>query len=154
MAYRDQFVDLTTAEAIEQIRLDGLRRLSRLIDPDAPIRKQDLVPFLTKKLAREDIVRGIYESPSELNQAAVQEALIRPMGRLDVGRFEAKYGQRPARGTERAPDPLGLLMPGGAAIPKDLRPILSRFLPEPRPLTIASEEELTMSHTSDNRCQP
>jgi hypothetical protein len=133
---------LTTAEAIEQLRLDTLRPLARLIGADAPTRKQDIVPYLTEKLAREDIVRRLYESLNEMNQAAVQEALKSPLGRLDPERFEAKYGRGPGWGNERSPSALGLLLPMGSAIPKDLRPILSRFVPEPRPLAIASEEEL------------
>jgi hypothetical protein len=142
MAYRDQDEDLTVAEAIEQLRLDTLRPLAKLIDADAPTRKQDLVPFLTAKLAREDIIRRLYDSLDETRQAAVQEALKDRKGRLDSRRFQAKYGRMPGRGTERSPTPLGLLMPRGSALPKDLRPILATFVPEPRPLAISSGEEL------------
>ena len=91
------FEDLTTAEAIDRLRLDSLRPLAKLIDPDAPTRKQDIVPFLTRKLAREDVVRRLYESLSDLGKAAVQEALKNPDGRLDSTRFHAKYGIRPER---------------------------------------------------------
>ncbi len=142
MRYRDPDYDLTTAEAIERLRLDTLRPLAKLIDADAPTTKRDLVPFLTQRLAREDVVRRLYAALDETNRAAVQEALKDRRGRLDPGRFEAKYGRGPTRGTERAPTALGLLMPQGSAIPKDLRPILSRFVPEPRPLVISGAEEL------------
>ena len=40
------------------------------------------------------------------------------------------------------PTALGLFMPVGSAIPEDLRQILAKFVPEPRPLEISSEEEL------------
>jgi hypothetical protein len=142
MAYRDQHEDLTTAEAIDQIRLDTLRPLAKLVDSDAPTRKQDIVPFLAKTLANEDVVRRLYESLNETNKAVVQEALKRPMGRLDAERFQAKSGRGPTWGSERAPTALGLLMPSGSAVPRDMRPILSRFVPEPRPLAISGEEEL------------
>ncbi len=142
MAYRDRFEDLTTAEAIEQLRLDTLRPLAKLVDPDAPTRKQDIVPFLTRKLAREDVVRRLYESLNDLSKAAVQEALKDPDGRLDSRRFHAKYGLVPGGGSSKSPSALGLLMPVGSAIPEDLRPILATFVPEPRPLDIASVEEL------------
>jgi hypothetical protein len=142
MAYRDQDEDRTTAEAIEQLRLDTLRPLAKLIDADAPTRKQDLVPFLTERLAREGIVRQLYDSLDEISQGAVQEALKDRKGRLDSRRFQAKYGRKPNQGTERSPTALGLLMPQGSAIPKDMRPILAKFVPEPRPLAISSDEEL------------
>ena len=142
MAYRDQFVALTTAEAIDQLRLDTLRPLAKLIDPDAPTRKQDIVPFLTRKLAHEDVVRRLYESLSDLGKAAVQEALKAADGRLDTRRFHAKYGFVPGSGTSKSPGALGLLMPLASAIPKDLRPILAKFVPEPRPLDVSSVEEL------------
>jgi hypothetical protein len=142
MAYRDQFDDLTTAEAIDQLRLDTLRPLAQLVDPDAPTRKQDIVPFLTRKLAREDVVRRLYESLSDLGKAAVQEGLKDPEGRLDTRRFQAKYGSVPGSGPSKSPNALGLLMPAGSAIPKDLRPILARFVPEPRPLVIDGVDEL------------
>jgi hypothetical protein len=141
MAYRDRLEDPTTAEAIEKLRLDTLRPLAKLVDPDAPTRKQDLVPYLADRLRREDVVRRLYESLDETNRAAVQEALKSPAGRLDSGRFEAKYGRRPVRGTERSPTALGLLLLSESAIPRDLRPILSTFVPEPRALAISGAEE-------------
>jgi hypothetical protein len=142
MAYRDQFVDMTTAEAIDQLRLDDLRPLAKLVHPDAPTTKRDIVPFLTRKLAQEDVVRRLYESLVELSKAVVQEALASAGGRLDSQRFQAKYGLVPGWGNSKSPNALGLLMPMEKAIPKDLRPILMKFVPEPRPLNITSVEEL------------
>ena len=142
MAYRDQFEDLTTAEAIEQLRLDNLRPLAKLIDPDAPTRKQDIVPYLTRKLAREDIVRRLYESLNDLSKAAVQEALKAPDGPAGYHAVPRQVRLRAGRGSSKSPSALGLLMPVGSAIPEDLRPILAKFVPEPRPLEISSVEEL------------
>ena len=100
------------------------------------------MPFLTRKLRAEDVVRRLYESLNDLSKAAVQEALKYPDGRLDSTRFHAKYGFVPGGGSSKSPGALGLFMPVGSAIPKDLRPILAKFVPEPSPLEISSEEEL------------
>ena len=142
MAYRELYDDMDTAGAIEQLRLDTLRPLAKLVDPDAPTRKQDIVPFLTRNLAREDVVRRLYESLSDRGKAAVQEALKDPEGRLNSARFQAKYGFMPGGGTSKSPSALGLLMPVGSAIPEDLRPILAKFVPEPRSLDISSALDL------------
>src|SRR3954463_14849173 len=110
MAYRSDTDDLTFAEAIEQLNLETLRPLAQLLDRDAPARKRDIVPYLTQRLAREDMVRRLYESLGHLGQAAVQEALDDPLGQLDPVRFQAKYGRMPDAGGWKSPKVLRLLM--------------------------------------------
>ncbi len=123
---------LKVAEAIALLNLDELRPLGKLVSPDAPSRKQDLVPYLTQMLAREDVVRRLYESLDKLSQAAVQEALAHPLGTVDPNRFQAKYSGLPNFGTTRSASALRLLMPRDWSVPTDLRPILKKFVPEPR----------------------
>ena len=142
MAYRSQTEDFTTAEAIERLNLDTLRPLARLIDRNAPTRKQDIVPYLTRLLIREDDVRRLYESLDELGKAAVQEALADPEGQLNSERFQAKYGRLPNRGNTKSPHLLQLFLPWDDSLPLDLRSILRKFVPEPRPVSISSEEDL------------
>ena len=129
-------------EAIAQLNLDQLRPLGKLVSPDAPSRKQDLVPYLTQMLAREDVVRRLYESLDKLSQAAVQEALAHPGGPVDPNRFQAKYSGLPNFGTTKSASALRLFLPGNWSVPTDLRPILQRFVPEPRSASITTIEDL------------
>jgi hypothetical protein len=142
MAYRLEPEDLKVAEAMEQLRLDVLRPLGQLVNRDAPSRKQDLVPYLIQMLAREDVVRRLYESLDTLSQAAVQEALADFGGTVNPERFQAKYGRLPNLGGWKSPAPLRLFMPQGWSLPSDLHPILKRFVPEPRTVSISTSEEL------------
>src|SRR6516162_9791321 len=107
---------LTVAEAYEKTRLDTLRPLAKLLDPDAPTRKTDIVPFLIREMANEERVRQIYHALGSLNQSAIQEAVADPLGMLDPDRFRAKYGQLPGHQTSR----VHLFFPQGWWIPRDL----------------------------------
>ena len=142
MVRRAQIEDLTIAQALESLNLDILRPLGRLIDPGAPTRKQDLVPYLTQMLTREDVLRQLYESLDEQGRAAVQEALASREGRIDSVRFQAKYGSSPALGSWKSPTSLHLFLLVNSSLPKDMRPILMTFVPKPRPLTVSSSEEI------------
>ena len=130
------------SEAIEQLNLEILRPLGQWVGREAPSRKQDLVPYLTQMLARADVVRRLYESLGKLSQEAIQEALVAPGGRLDPDAFQAKYGQLPARSERKSPAHLQLFMPHNWTIPTDLRTILREFVPQPRAVSISSDEEL------------
>jgi hypothetical protein len=142
MANRSDPEFLTVAEAIDQINFDVLRPLGQWVSREAPSRKQDLVPYLTQMLARPDVVRRLYESLDKLSQEAIREALVAPGGRLDPGAFEAKYGRLPGQGERKSPARLQLLMPRNWTLPTDLRPILKEFVPQPRAVSVSSEEEL------------
>jgi Helicase conserved C-terminal domain len=142
MANRSDPELLTIAEAIERHNLDTLRPLGQWVSREAPSRKQDLVPFLTQMLARPDVVRRLYESLDKLSKEAVQEALDSPVGRLDPDRFQAKYGKLPGQGDGKSPARLHLFMTYNWTLPTDLRPILKEFVPQPRGVSISSDEEL------------
>jgi hypothetical protein len=147
MVRRAQAEDLSIAQALESLNLDILRPLGRLIDPDAPTRKQDLVPYLTRMLASEDVLRRLYESLDETSRAAVQEALASREGGLNAVRFQAKYGRSPNLGAGKSTKPLHLFLLVNSSLPKDMRPILKTFVPKPRPLTVSSSEEIPATVT-------
>lgn len=86
---------LTTEEAYQRLKLDALRPLGPLVSADAPTRKGDLVPSLTKAMGRPETVRRLYESLGPVDQAAVQEVIHRDRDGLDRDRFRAKYGHLP-----------------------------------------------------------
>ncbi|MFI5455184.1 MAG: hypothetical protein ACHRXM_06995 [Isosphaerales bacterium] len=130
------------SEAFEKVNLETLRPLAKFVSPDAPTRKMDIVPYLTQTMTREDMVRRLYEKFGDLPKAAIQEAVADPEGRIDTDMFKAKYGEVPDEGTRIAPTRLSLFFPLGWYLPEDLRTILEKFVPEPRPVSIDSSEEL------------
>jgi len=71
-------------------------------------------------LAREEIVRRLHDALDETNQAAVQEALKDRRGRLDPGRFEAKYGRGPTRGVRASAHRPGTAHAPGIGDPEGL----------------------------------
>ena len=79
------------------------------------------------------MVRRLYES---LDDAGQRRRSRKPsptrLGELDVDRFRAKYGQRPTKEPRRRPDQPEPVLSGGMVHPADLRPILEKFVPEPR----------------------
>jgi hypothetical protein len=131
--------------AYEKINLEILRPLAKLISPDAPTRKSDIVPFLSRAMFDEDLVRRLYESLGEVPKAAIQEAVADPLGEIDLARFTAKYGQAPTRGTTTAPSALNLFLPAAWSITDDLRAILEKFVPQPRAVSIDSTEEIPVT---------
>jgi len=133
------------SEAYEKLGLDTLQPLAKLIASDAPKRKSDLVPYLTRLMSRTEEVRRLYDSLGELGKAAIQEALADPGGKLDLNRFDAKYGHRPDLGGYKSASRLQLFLPIDRSIPEDLRLILTDFVPEPREVTISSLDELPES---------
>jgi hypothetical protein len=130
------------AEVYEKVNLDTLRPMAKFISPDAPTRKMDIVPFLVRAMTNEDVVRRLYDKFGELPKAAIQEAVADPLGAINIDRFKAKYGQLPDHGTRDASTRLSLFFPLGWSIPRDLRDVLQKFVPEPRAVSIESTEEL------------
>ncbi|MGO9468494.1 MAG: helicase-associated domain-containing protein [Isosphaeraceae bacterium] len=126
------------SEAYERLGLDTLQPLAKLIAGDAPKRKSDLVPYLSRLMSQPEEIRRLYDSLGEVSKAAIQEALADPAGKLDLDRFIAKYGHRPDLGGYSSASRLQLFLPIDRSIPEDLRLILRDFVPEPREVTISS----------------
>src|SRR4051812_36405140 len=142
MARRDPGERPTNRESYQRLGLDELRPLGRLVAPDPPTRKGDLVPFLADALAREDLVRKLYEALDDAGRAAVQEATHGPEGRVDRERFRAKYGRLPDFGTAKGPTPLRLFLPRDWQLSADLHAILRTFVPPPRAVALAASDDL------------
>src|SRR4051812_4244163 len=142
MARRDPGERLTDRESYQRLNLDELRPLGRLVAPEPPTRKGDLVPFLADALAREEVVRRLYEALDDAGRAAVQEATHDPAGRVDRERFRAKYGRLPGFGTTNGPTPLRLFLPRDWQLPADLHAILRTFVPRPRAVALPTCEDL------------
>jgi len=142
MARRNKFEFFMVSQAFEKVNLETLRPLAKFVSPDAPTRKLDIVPYLTKTFLREDEVRRIYESLNPLAKSAIQEAVADPMGELDPQLFRAKYRELPNFGTREAPTLLKLFFPVGWSLPVDLRPILERFVPEPPQVSIDIRDDI------------
>jgi hypothetical protein len=143
---QDQF--LTTEGAFQSLTLDDLRPLARLLGQQAPLRKSELVAFLTQTMTNPAKVRALYESLDETAKAAVQEAVHDPEGKLDTHRFHAKYNRSPNFGStsrydrNAQPTPLRLVFPHYHVLPRELQQLLSSFVPEPRPITIEVSDQL------------
>jgi hypothetical protein len=142
MAKRYRADVFSVSEAFGKVNLETLRPLAKLVSPDAPTRKQDIVPYLTQEMAREDRVHRLYEAFGDLHKAAIREAVAHPEGRLDVEQFKAKYRASPDAGTSKAPTRLSLFFPLGWTLPEDLRTTLQKFVPEPTAALIESDEEI------------
>jgi len=151
MAKRSKFELFTVSQSFDKVNLETLRPLAKFVSPDAPTRKMDIVPYLTKTFLREDEVRRIYESLNPLAKSAIQEAVADPMGELDSKQFRAKYRELPNFGTREAPTRLNLFFPVGWSLPVDLRPILEKFVSEPPPVSIDTCEELPPAEQSQVR---
>ncbi|MBV8309095.1 MAG: helicase-associated domain-containing protein [Planctomycetaceae bacterium] len=142
MARRDTPEILTIQETYEKSTLDTLRPLAKLLDPNAPSKKADLVPFLTRKMGSKEQVQELYESLGDLGKSTVREAVHSPMGQLDPSRFAAKYGQLPSRGMRDEPGKLRAFFPVGWWLPSDLRSMLRKFVPEPEVASVKTVGEL------------
>jgi hypothetical protein len=154
VARRDEIESLTTEEAFAKLTVDRLKPLARLLVEKPPTRKGELVKLLARPMQQDKRVRELYDRLDDLQKAAVQEATHDPHGRLDRFRFEAKYGQEPDFGREpdyldyrredqrHQPTLLRLFFPQYDELPTDLRNLLLAFVPKPRPVTVASQDEL------------
>ena len=63
MSRRDTPEILTIQEAYEKSTLDTLRPLAKLLDPNAPLKKSDIVPFLTRKMGSKEQVQEALRVP-------------------------------------------------------------------------------------------
>src|SRR3954452_5541529 len=142
MARRDSGKQPITRESYQRLGLDELRPLGRLVAPDPPTRKGDLVPLLADATARGDVLRRLYGALDDAGRAAVQEATHDPAGRVDRERFRAKYGRLPDFGTAKGPTPLRLFLPRDWQLPADLHAILRTFVTPPRAVGLVTIDDL------------
>ena len=134
-----------TEEAFQNLRVDDLKPLARLLTSDVPSRKADLAELVTRTMQDTAKARELYEGMGELNQSAVREATHDAGGNLDGALFKAKYGQPPNLGAGATTTTLRLFFPVGWALPRDLQQRLSTFVPAPRAAAIATSEQIPAS---------
>jgi hypothetical protein len=139
---------LTVRETFSRLTVDVLRSLLALVRGPVQGRKQELVDQLTAVMESPTEVRTRYEKLNDLARNAVQEAVHDSRGVWHRGRFLAKYGQLPSLATggrfshDQKPTDLRLFFPHEPVLPMDLRATLLTFVPEPPPLSSASQDEL------------
>ena len=107
-----------------------------------PLKKSDIVPFLTQKMGSKEQVRELYESLDDLGKSTVREAVHSPTGQLDASRFAAKYGQLPNRWGRDEQSKLSAFFPLGWWLPSDLLSMLQSFVPEPEAPQVKTVHEL------------
>lgn len=157
MPPRDQFQPLTAAEAYHLLNVEQLKALAKFVTHAVPGRKDDLVKLLERTMLGEGNLREYFDEQDEIGQAAIREATHHPQGRLDLQRFEAKYGQIPvfyqqrekepddyyySFDRDRRPSKLRLFFPRGDAVPTDVAHLLRSLLPPPEPVKIPTLPEL------------
>ena len=143
---------LSLEEHLQKLKVDQLKPLARLLTDDPPPRKPELLGYLAKRLLDREKLRLLYESLPEIDKSAVQEAVHDEDNRLDLDRFEAKYGNRPGFGSMEAeygkpakPLAMDLFFPYSTELPGDLGKLLRSFVPEPREAEAAASDALPES---------
>jgi hypothetical protein len=143
---------LSLEEQVQKLKVDQLKPLARLLTDEPLPRKPELVGYLAKRLLDKEKLRALYESLPEIDKSAVQEAVHDDDNRLDLDRFEAKYGHRPGFGSMEAyygkpakPHALDLFFPYSTELPADLGKLLQSFVPEPREVEAAASDALPES---------
>jgi hypothetical protein len=141
---------LTTEEAFNQLKVDELKGLARLLADKPPPRKDDLVRLLTRTMEDARRVRELYEGLDATNKTAIQEAVHNDEGVLREEAFAAKHRGFPNFGTQSAsyssrarPTTLALFFPSPYrhVLPSDLHDMLEEFVPEPPPVAVSAVEE-------------
>jgi hypothetical protein len=109
---------LTTEEAFNQLKVDELKGLARLLADKPPPRKDDLVRMLTRTMEDARRVRELYEGLDATSKTAIQEAVHNDEGVLREEAFAAKHRGFPNFGTQSAsyssrarPTTLALVLP-------------------------------------------
>lgn len=134
--------------ALDSMTADKLRKLVALTGQKVPSRKGDMAALIVQHLVGEGL-RTAWEGLDELQRAAVAEAVHSPSSQLNAGLFRAKYGRDPDFGSankldyDRKPTRLCLFLYKWGAVPADLKARLLKFVPEPRPSTIATLDRLS-----------
>ena len=147
----------TADQEFDGLTLEDLRPLARLIEPDPPKKKSDLVPLLARTMADPARVRALYDRLDGLAQNAVRVATADPAGRLNRERFRARFGDLPRFRTgdlsrdlwnlsyqDRktiTPTLLRLFFPRHDHLPTDTRAILRTFVPPPEAFAIPTRDD-------------
>ena len=133
--------------ALEFMTADNLRKLASLTGERVPTtRKSDIADVILRHLEGARL-RTVWEGLDDLQRAAVAEVVHSTSACFSDLRFRAKYGREPNWGSgdeyssNRKPSALNFFFYSDL-MPSDLKARLKSFVPEPRPTTIDSLEQL------------
>ena len=127
-----------------QQSVDDLKKLARLLTQEKlPTRKDDLIALLLPYF-QGDALKDLWSRLDRIQQAAVSEATHSANGHLDMQRFRAKYNSEPSSGLPH------LIFLSHGRIPKDLRVLLLKFVPEPPSAAIVQIEAVPESMSQDD----
>ncbi|MDY6993271.1 MAG: hypothetical protein SVR94_11815 [Pseudomonadota bacterium] len=144
----------TLESALRYYTVEQLKKLVALLKPaTTPQRKEELVQLIKTTLFS-DAVETLWEQLDELQKAAVAEAVHGADAYFYAERFKAKYGQLPSWGQTNkvvvnyieTPSLLQLFFCDGV-IPTDFKQRLKRFVAQPKPTLLKSQQDIPAVHT-------
>jgi hypothetical protein len=155
---REEGQPVSCAAAFDNLTVDHLKPLAKLVTNEVPTRKTELVALLARHLTNLPNVRALYQRLDPLAQHAVREAAHQAEGELQQDRFVARHGQIPSfhKPSEKKQNPwssydydsykrptlLLLFLPQQQRLPADLQKLLLTFVPPPEEFALATLEQL------------
>jgi hypothetical protein len=144
-AYVEDPIYSTLKEALTfNYKADALRKLAKMVCDDIPSRKAEIVDAICRVMLSRHL-KPCFDKLDNIEQAAVQEAVFAPGGRLDATQFKAKYQQALPSGRSRgwgADGDLVELFIVSRRVPADLREKLATFVKKPKADCISYVEKL------------
>jgi len=137
----------TLAEALYSYTVDTLRSLAKFVCDKTPSRKGDMVGAICRTLLG-DKLKLHFDRLSDIEKAAVQEAIFSPEGELDPIKFKAKYQQEAPIGRSlgwRSKGYLVDLFIINRHVPDDLGNLLIEFIKKPEKDRIKYADKLPES---------
>jgi hypothetical protein len=119
---------------IESYRANTLKALAKLVCSTVPGRKADMAKAISQTLLGPEL-KYYFERLSDIEKAAVREAVFARGGILDTKKFKAKYGQAAPVGKSLGWRPEGhlidLFIVNRIIVPVDLKQVLKEFVQKP-----------------------
>ncbi|OQY50242.1 MAG: hypothetical protein B6240_02025 [Desulfobacteraceae bacterium 4572_87] len=135
------------AEALYSYTVDTLRPLTKLVCEKTPSRKGDMVAVICRTMLS-DKLKFHFGRLSDIEKAAVQEAIFSPAGELNLIKFKAKYQQEAPIGQSlgwRSNGYLVDLFIVNRHVPDDLGNLLIEFIKKPEKDRIKYADKLPES---------
>ncbi len=133
---------------VESYRANTLKALAKLVCSKVPGRKADMARVISKTMLGSDL-KSHFERLSDIEKAAVREAVFARGGILDTKKFKAKYGQTAPVGKSLGWRPEGhlidLFIVNRIIVPTDLQQVLKGFVKKPEKDQIHYLEKLPES---------
>ena len=146
-AYSENPKDKTLAEALYSYTVDTLRPLTKWVCDKTPSLKGDMVAAICRTMLS-DKLKFHFGRLSDIEKAAVQEAIFSPEGELDSIKFKAKYQQEAPIGRSlewRSNGYLVDLFIVNRHVPDDLGNLIIEFIKKPEKDCINYSDELPKS---------